>query len=234
MKGWTATLLLVSGFGSVWASTQRWLPACAPGRLQSAACSRVQDHVFDFTAPSPPWRPVGHAAEIEGVALLVLAVAAVTLVPLLLGVRRSLSAWLVGTAVGAGFAAVGSQTLLSGLRGAVADVPGTLAGAVVVLLAWPSVLLVLLLAQHRSGRPSAGWRAAAALLLLAGSPFGAHLVASATVPVTAYDAIPWTEAIAGVATMLAGLALLPVRPPRWKPSLVAASQWAPDGQRVSL
>lgn len=219
MKGWTATLLLVSGFGSILAAAERWLPACGPGRLSSVACTRVESHLYDFTVPSAPWRPLGHAAALQGFALLLLALAAVTLTPLLLGVRRPLTAWLTGGAFGAAFALVGAQTLLSGRAGSVVTVPGTGTAAVATTLVWPLALIAVLLSLPVTGQPSIGWRAAAAVSLLAASPVGASLVAAATVPVAAYDTVPWTEAVGGLATILAGLALLPIRPPRWRPAL---------------
>ena len=57
---WAPPLLLVLAAG-LWAAAafERWWPACRPGQLASQGCVLLQDHRYDYVAPSAPWEPVG-------------------------------------------------------------------------------------------------------------------------------------------------------------------------------
>lgn len=69
-------LLGASGALMYAASSQRWADACpwgaVAGDVERELCTSRQDHVYDFVAPSAPWEPVGHTAQLAGWSLLVL------------------------------------------------------------------------------------------------------------------------------------------------------------------
>lgn len=190
-------LLGISGVLMYAASWQRWAGVCGWGDKESPACSRRQDHLFDFLAPMAPWQPVGHAAELAGGSLLVLALALALMPWVLTGRRPGLigAMPLIGAVVAA--AIVGATTLLSGIRGELTTLPGYDL-ALTLLLFLPPVLFVAWLVSAR------GWAMAATGLLLLSSP----LVAAFTYAVGPYDAQPWWEAISGAFVVAAGLSVI--------------------------
>jgi hypothetical protein len=187
MRVGAAVLLGASGALMYAASWQRWGGVCSWGKGESGACSYRQDHRYDFVAPSPPWEPVGHAAELAGWSLIVLALAFVALPWASTGRRPGAltAVALLGAVVG--LAVVGLATLQSGLAGHVVHPPFyDLAGYLWVLL--PPALLI------RFGIAARGWGRAAAVLLFLSTP----LVASFTYAIGPYDAQPWWEAVSAV------------------------------------
>lgn len=195
-------LLVVSGALLVVASWVRWADVCGWGEGGSAACLERQDHRYDTVVPGTPWEPVGAAAELAGVSLLVLA-AALVLLPWALTGRRPGLATAVALAGGVlGAAAVGLAALRSGLTGEVVDpVGGGIAGAAWLLL--PPAVTVRLAIGAR------GRRVAAAVLLVLAAP----LVAAFSYAVGPYDARPWWEAVSGLLLVGAGLCLVTVPRP---------------------
>ena len=193
-----AALLGVSGALMYAASWQRWASACPWGVFEGGDCDVIQDHLYDFVPPSAPWEPVGDAAELAGLSLLVFALA-FPLLPWAVAGRRP-GRYSAAAVVAATLAqvSVGVATLRSGLTGSVVDpIGGSVATILWVLL--PPVLLITWVFAAR------GWAAgtAAAWLFLA-SP----LVAAFSYAVGSYDTRPWWEAISGVLTAIGGLCLL--------------------------
>ncbi len=64
-------LLVVAGALMGTASWQRWSDACPWGAGDTRRCDIRQDHRYDFLAPTTGWEPVGSAAELAGLSLLV-------------------------------------------------------------------------------------------------------------------------------------------------------------------
>jgi hypothetical protein len=190
-------LLGASGALMYAASWQRWAGGCPWGVVEGGSCDAIQDHRYDFIAPSAPWEPVGDAAQLAGWSLLVLALAFVLLPWALTGRRPGVYSGVALVAAVLSLAAVGVATLRSGIAGSVvAPVGGDLS-----LLAWfflPPALLIRFAAAAR------GWAVAAAAWLVLACP----LVAMFSYAVGPYDARPWWEAISGVLTGTGGLCLL--------------------------
>jgi hypothetical protein len=180
------------------ASWQRWADVCPwGGDVDSGPCSIRQDHRYDFVAPTAPWEPVGNAAQLAGLSLLVLALAFVLLPWALTGRRPGIysATALVGAVLA--LVAVGVTTVASGLEGSVVDpIAYDLA-----LFVWASVPPVLLIRFAVTAR---GWTLAAVVWLVLATP----IVAAFTYAVGPYDAQPWWEAISGLLTATAGLCLL--------------------------
>lgn len=197
LRAGVGLLLGFSGALMCTASAQRWAGACAWGDNYSELCDLRQDHLYDFIAPEAPWEPIGTAAQLAGVSLLVLALAYV-LLPWALNGRRPEAivgvVWAIGVAA---LVSVGVATLISGLTGiAVHPVGDGLA-----LFAWYFVPAPLLIWFSLNAH---GLTAAAGVALVLSSPF----VAAAMYGIGPYDARPWSEAIRGTLTTTAGVLLL--------------------------
>jgi hypothetical protein len=208
------------------ASWQRWAGACPWGDLEDARCLNRQDHRYDFVAPTAPWEPVGHAAQLAGWSLLVLALACVLLPWALTGRRPGVAsaAALIGAVLALGV--VGVATFRSGLTGSVVHpILYDLA-----LFVWLLVLPVLLVRFAIAAR---GWPLAAAVWLVLATP----LVAAVSYAVGPYDAQPWWEAISGLLTATAGLCLVAAAVfgsrPRTHESAVTVASPAPAGGAAS-
>lgn len=197
MRVGAGLLLVASGALMYAASWQRWGGACGWGQVDGARCSPLQDHRYDFVAPSAPWEPVGDAAQLAGWSLLVLAGAYLLLPWALTGRRPGVvaAAALLGSVVAV--AAVGLATLRSGLAGSI--VPPVASGLTTYV--WVLVPTGLLI---RFAVDSRGWRPASATFLVLATPF----VAAISYAVGPYDAQPWWEAISGALTAVGGLCLL--------------------------
>jgi hypothetical protein len=190
-------LLVASGALMYAASWQRWARSCPWGVTEGGSCDGIQDHRYDFIAPSAPWEPVGDAAELAGWSLLVLALAFVLLPWALTGRRPGLCSAVALVAAVLALGAVGVASLRSGRDGSV--VPPV--GGDLALLAW-SLLPPALLIRFAAG--AQGWAAAAAVWLVLASP----LLAAFSYAVGPYDSRPWWEAISGGLTVTGGLCLL--------------------------
>lgn len=198
-----AAALLLLGAGGLLhaASWQRWAEACPVlSPRDPAACDLVQSHLYDFLVVGEPWAPVGNAAELAGIALLLVA-AALLLVPWTLDARASLPtvgglvALLTVSAIA--YADAGLGALRSGLAGSVVEAPlGGPWGALWILVPAPALVWLAVSAAR--------WVRAAAVLLALASP----MVMFFTYALGPYDAAPWYEAICGDLTALAGVCLL--------------------------
>lgn len=194
----TALVLVASGVLLHAASWQRWAGYCAwGGGPETPACNTRMDHLYDFLFVGDPWVPVGNAAELAGLSLLLVALA-LLLLPWAVHGRRPGLGLTVGLAVGALVVAnVGLATLQSGRAGEVVR-PAMGDGAFTLWLWVPtSVLVWAAVGAH-------GWARAGVVLLVLGSP----LVAVLTYAIGPFDAAPWWEAYAGDLTALGGLCLL--------------------------
>ena len=190
-------LLVVSGALMGAASWQRWAGACSWGEVESVLCSRRQDHLYDFIAPTSPWEPVGHAAQLAGWSLLVLVLAFALLPWALTGRRPGLVSAAVLVVALVAMGSVGAATLLTGLAGSVVH-PASYELVLYAFLFLPPGLLI------RWGVDARGWPLAATVWLVLATPFAASL----SYAVGSYDARPWWEAISGLLTVTAGLCLL--------------------------
>lgn len=192
-----ALTLMASGALMYAASWQRWSGICPWGDdPDTRACDLRMDHLYDFLPPAEPWEPAGMAPELAGASLLVLAVALVAL-PWALAGRAGVGTVLALSVCVIAVIDVGVAVLRSGLADTVVHPwSGDLATwlwilALPVLLSWLAFL-------------SRGWTAAAAVLLVLGSP----LVAAFTYAIGSFDANPWYEAISGVLVAGAGACLV--------------------------
>jgi hypothetical protein len=211
------------------AAAERWWPACSVGHYDTPACLRVQDHSYDFVLPMAPWVPVGHAAVLAGLSLLLLG-AAVAALPLLLRPRRRPAyVWLLCAALGASQLLAGVSTLGSGLLGR----PGQAFWApfvIFVWLGWPVALtLTSILMIGHVRRPGTGWLLLI-VLLTASTPLVQAFLTPAAIGYTSYDMTPWSEAWGGACLLLAALAVWPAayrRRRRPAPVVAAGSRGRP-------
>lgn len=198
----TAALLVGSGVLSYAGSRERWGGVC--GDWEAPACLRVQDHRYDYLAPSAPWTPLGDAAQYAGVALLLLA-AAFLVLPALLFRGRPVVTLAVGAATSLGILVVAWSTWQSGVTGRPVETRWLPPAGLWWALAWPLACLVLALQPRRtSPRRGRGWRIAVVTALLMASP-----IPMAMLSVGPYDSAPWYEALGGGLVLLAGCALWP-------------------------
>jgi hypothetical protein len=198
------------------AAWERWWPACPRGGFDSAACTRLQSHDYDFQLPGDPWVSVGQAAELYGGALLALAVAAALLPAVLWPGRSAAGSWwrvfatLVAVIPAGSLALLGVATLRSGRAGEVVSLPGTSLAFLVWCLAWPACLTALAAAAPGVRRARA---LPVAVLLGLATPIPALLlVGPIAAGYTSYDTAPWTEAASAPLLLAAAVAVLFVAP----------------------
>jgi hypothetical protein len=225
-------------FAAAW---QRWWPACPRGDFDNAVCTRLQSHEYDYLVPSPPWTPLGHAAELAGASLLALAVAAL-LLPAVLEppVRRARRrvGWRVGAALlavvpGAGLALLGLVTIRSGSSGHAVTIPVAVDLAIVVwALVWPFALMVFALAATAT-HLGPSWRAplVAALIGLSTPAPTALLFGPMFASYTSYDTAPWTEAASAPFLLAAAIVVWPGRLRRSSKAPVVEQTALPAAQR---
>ncbi|PKH41273.1 hypothetical protein CXG46_09265 [Nocardioides alpinus] len=197
MRVLTGLVLVASGVLLHLASWQRWAGHCPWGSQQeTAACNQRMDHLYDFLFIGDPWVPVGKAAELAGLSLLLVALALILL-------PWATSELWPGPGITAGLALsalvlanVGLATRRSGLAGEVVE-PALESGGFMLL--WvPSLVLTWVAVRAR------GWVRAGSIFLVLGSP----LVAAFTYAIGPFDAAPWWEAYSGDLTAMGGLCLL--------------------------
>jgi hypothetical protein len=191
-------LLGASGALMYAGSWQRWAGDCPWGVVEGGSCDVMQDHLYDFVAPSAPWEPVGDAAQLAGWSLLLLGLVLVLLPWALTGRRPGIYSAVALVAAVLAQIAVGVATLRSGIAGSVVSP----VGGVLTIVVWyfvPPALVVRFAFASRGG-----WAVAAAVWLFFASPF----VAGFSYAVGPYDTRPWWEAISGVLAATAGLCLL--------------------------
>lgn len=200
----TAAMLVASGTLLCAASWQRWAGACVRDDVVVPCSELRQDHLYDFLLPSEPWEPVGTAAQLAGVSVVLAALALPGLLIALPAGRRTGPVTVLAVVVAVLAALdVGTATLRSGLdRAAVAPLTDDLALSLWLLV--PFGLLVRLgVAAFLNPGPRV--RAIGAVVLLA---LGSPLVAAFSYAIGPYDAAPWWEAVMGVFTAAGGLCVL--------------------------
>jgi hypothetical protein len=204
-----SALLVGSGVLSIAGAYQRWWPACMPFDFDHPDCVKLQDSLYDYVMPSPPWVPMGTAASLAAVGLLLLGMAMLTM-PLLMGRRYRLVTWglCVGMALLPLFAAAG--TWLSARAGAPVVLDGHWPAYFIWVWGWPAALFVLALVSILTVAPrQSAWR----LLVFGCLAFSAPLVeffgASLVMLYSPSDTTPWTGAVTGFALIIAGIALWP-------------------------
>jgi hypothetical protein len=207
----TSALLAGAGMLFVAAAWQRWWPECRRGAFDTDACVRLQSHEYDYLFVAEPWTPVGHAAELAGVALLLLAGAAALLPVVVLPGWRLRFRLPLAAVPAASLALLGVQGLVSGVVGHVVSVPLTSAAAMVWGLGVP-VLLVLWMAAVLQSDPDrrTGWGLLLAVVLIASTPvFVFVALGPLVVQYVSYDAAPWSEAVMALPLFLAALLVWP-------------------------
>ncbi|MEO6414346.1 MAG: hypothetical protein ABIO48_17285 [Pedococcus sp.] len=200
---WVLPLVLALA-GGLWAAAavERWWPACRPGERGSLACTLIQDHRFDYVAPSAPWVPVGSAAQYAGAGYLALAVAFAVMAA---GRPRPVGLPL-GSVLALVTAVVGMVTVASGvLERPVAPAIGVVAMAVWGL-AGPLLILGLCALRVRPRRgPDPAWFTTAFLVLATPIP---GFLFTPTFGHGSYDTASWDGMLGAIMLVLAGGAAL--------------------------
>ncbi len=199
-------LLVTSGALAVVADWQRWHPACAGG-YDSDSCVERQSDWYDYAPPGESWIPIGTTAPLMATSYVLMALA---VLGLFRAERPGWWTWPLGAVFAVPFGVVAAEIFASASAGAAAELPGTGVAWFVLAGLWPCALLVL--ATARLTRPGPGWPivVVAACLALA-SPLALYFTTSVVVYMS-HDTSPWTQAIGGALTVVAGFALLRVRP----------------------
>lgn len=203
-------MLAAAGALMVAASAQRWWPACRLGSFDSGACPGLQDDAYDFVLPLDPSVAVGAATQLQGVALLFLAGAALLLPAALTGRPVAWALRLAAVSVSIGIAVIGVVTWHAGRTGEVVALPGTTLAGALWVLGLPCLALAAAAAAEpaRRSRDVARWAVAGSLV--AGSPVVTTLfLAPMLLGYSSYDTTPWTEAVSGAFLVAAALCLLP-------------------------
>ncbi|WP_328531740.1 hypothetical protein OG984_11670 [Nocardioides sp. NBC_00368] len=225
VRALTSGSLAGSGVLAYVAAWQRWSEVCPRGGFDEPACLQRQDHLYDYQWPASPWQPIGHAAEIYGLSVLLLAVAAFTLPFLLMPVFRRHTLWPLAVIPAVVLVGIGVLVLASGIAGRPVAVPGfDLTALIVVGVLWPTVLIISAVIAA-SGYGPDGWPEAAedrpstarsvstvvtVLLIAATTVLPTYFVVG---PIAAayvsHDTAPWSEAPAGVLLVLAAIVMWP-------------------------
>ena len=203
-----AASIALAGALSVAAAAQRWWPACKRGDFDAVGCLRVQDHLYDYVAPTAPWAPVGSAAQLAGVAMVLLAVG-VTSLPWLWLPRRPLVCLAVAVPALA-VLLIGGLTWNAGISHETVA-----AGVVPPILVWSFGLpLALGMAAatscdaHTSQRTTR-WRVVVAVLIAMSTPLAEVMFAPMLLGYMSHDSTPWAGAVTGVLLVAAGCAVWP-------------------------
>lgn len=221
----TSAALAGSGVLAYLAAWQRWSRVCPRGGFDGPACVKRQDHLYDYQWPASPWHPIGQAAELYGLSVLLLAVAAFALPFLLAPAFRRLAQWLLAVVPAAVLAGIGMLALASGIAGRPVTVPAFYLTAIIVVgVLWPTALIVAT-AIAAGGRIPAGWPEASeerpsaarsvstvvtALLIAATTVLPTYfLVGPIAAGYVSHDTAPWTEAPAGALLVLAAIVMWP-------------------------
>lgn len=219
----TVVLLLIVAAGLFFASAlvqwnasmQRWVTFS--GSTDSNGPS-AEDHMYDYYLPSEEWVPIGSAAELLGIGLLLMAMGfavfatAVLLIPdptkdhikAVAAMSLGFDLLLVLATAGS-FAWMGLHTLLSGLQGAEAGLLDS--GLVRQLLLYLGFLAPVILAVRWRNRLPA---ASITCVFLLGSTIVGYMVSTYLLaPLIAgmsHDTARWTETVIAVSTAAAGVA----------------------------
>lgn len=222
----TSAALAGSGVLAYLAAWQRWSGVCPRGGFDEPACLKRQDHLYDYQWPASPWHPIGHAAELYGISVLLLAVAAFALPFLLAPAFRRLILWPLAVIPAAVLAGIGVLALASGFGGGPVSVPGFYLTALIVVdgVLWPTALIIAAVIAAGGSLPT-GWPEASedrsSTVRSVSTVVTALLIAATTVlptyflvgPIAAgyvsHDTAPWSEAPAGALLVLAAIVMWP-------------------------
>lgn len=221
----TSAALAGSGVLAYLAAWQRWSGVCPRGGFDEPACLKRQDHLYDYQWPASPWDPIGHAAELYGLSVLLLAVAAFALPFLLMPAFRRLILWPLAVIPAAVLAGIGVLALASGIAGRPVSVPDFyLTALIVVGVLWPTALIIAAVIAAGGSIPT-GWPEASedrpstarsvstvvtALLIAATTVLPTYfLVGPIAAGYVSHDTAPWSEAPAGALLVLAAIVMWP-------------------------
>lgn len=155
---------------------------------------------------------MGHAAELFGVATLLLALAFVVLPILVSRGGIPVVAWVSGCLLGITFAIQGVHTLRSGLMGYAAD-SNLIEPILYVQLVLLPIVLVAMLVNRRGRNPRPNLNSIALMVLIV-SLTTTHPFIRIILDIGPFDSRPFSEATFGVALVIAALALWPATRPR--------------------
>lgn len=222
----TSAALAGSGVLAYLAAWQRWSGVCPRGGFDEPACLKRQDHLYDYQWPASPWHPIGHAAELYGISVLLLAVAAFALPFLLAPTFRRLILWPLAVIPAAVLTGTGVLALASGIAGGPVSVPDFYLTALIVVggMLWPTALIIAALIAAGGSIPT-GWPEASedrpptvrsvstvvtALLIAATTVLPTYfLVGPIAAGYVSHDTAPWSEAPAGALLVLAAIVMWP-------------------------
>jgi hypothetical protein len=203
-----AVLLVAAGAAWFWAAVQRWWPECGGGRsLGSGPCTERQDHLYDYLAPTEPWVPLGSAASLAGAGCLLMAGGLLLVLPALSTERSRTAAVLAVATQALVMIPIGLGTLLAGLEARPVAVPLLLPTMVVWAFLLPAAFLGVVLVLVYQGAGWGDWRGPALLLgsLWLASPLVEYVLLMLLY--SSHDTPPWSGALAGVAVVVAGVAV---------------------------
>lgn len=210
--------------GALWvaAAAQRWWPACKLGDFDAVGCLKLQDHLYDYVAPTAPWVPVGSAAQLAGVAMALLALG-VTLLPWLWLPSRPLVCLAVAVPALA-VLLIGGSTWNAGLTHEALAV-----GVVPTILVWSLGLPIALAMAAAASRDdhtaqrTTRWRVVITVLIAMATPLAEVIFAPILVGYMSHDSTPWTGAVTGVLLVTAGFAVWPATSAPRRPSAAQTS-----------
>lgn len=213
LRSAASLLLLASAALFVTAAAQRWWPACRRGLFDTDACLRLQDHRFDYLVLSEPWTPVGQAAQLAGVAMLLLAGAGAVL-PFVLAHGTLRLQVPTALAAAAAPAIQGVHAWTSGAAGQVQPSPASAAATTVWALAVPVALLAWAVRYRASddGPHRRRWALALAVALTASTPVPLVLLGPLVVGYASHDTAPWSDAVIALPLAVAAVLVWKVGP----------------------
>lgn len=227
LGGAIALLLAASSVIQFWASFERWIVAWNSWDRDSAW---VEDHRFDYIAPSDPWEPIGDTALLFGIGYLLM-VPAILALPL--AARRLRWLGIVAAIVAAApFVYVGVHSAWSGRLGVPSPMADGDGMGFMTRLATAGLVALIVLAIVLA-RTSRGWMTVA--LLIIPTTLWGYLVGSLTIaPLfweVSYDTTRWSETVVAAWTAAAAIvtvvATVPPQRPR-EPAEVSAAAAAPS------
>lgn len=158
----------------------------------------LQGELYEFVLPLDPWVPVGNAAQLAGIALLLLAIA-VGMVPLLMaGPRAGWLTLLLSGTMGIGGLPIAATTWFSGQAGHVVTVTGLDVSVRLFAFGWPVLLLLTAMPLLRASAPRNDWLLITIALLIASTPIPSYFITSMVMGYTSHDTTPWDEAVVGM------------------------------------
>ena len=223
VRGAGSALLVSAGVMSIAAASERWWPACRPFGFDHPDCYRLQRDWYDYVAPAEPWVPVGDAAALAAVSLLLQALAVLVVVPALFDRKYRLLAGGVGLAMSVNLLFPAAATWLSAEEGRAVDIPGLSTAMWFWIWGWPIIAFTAIVALSiftPLGRRD-GLRLLVIACLVATAPLVEYFFVMPFFTLyTPYDTTPWTGAVSGVLLVVAGLAFwLAMRPSAWSDEL---------------